>query len=221
MQARYMLSSFIRLSVRLSVTSRYCNKTTGRIELLFLAWRLPSTYSRLWGNLGVSPDIRVLRFGTLSQTFDLENFATASRSHCQQNSSSSSSSTVELVDNTYTTVDESWVDTTSRSAVALQLYLLLLLTRCWLKAKFNYTGPTGPDPHGLCPRPAQTNGVSRRSWSFGSVLVRAGRVGSGRARVVEFSYNVARRAELLVERWPRLHFYTALRSPLSLLQDRV
>jgi len=45
--------------------------------------------------------IRILSSGTLSQAPDLENFATASRSRCQQNSSSSSS-TVELVD-TYTT----------------------------------------------------------------------------------------------------------------------
>ena len=48
-----------------------------------------------------------------------------------------------------------------------------------LIAKFHYTGPTGPartrtDRHGLCRRPARTNGVSRRS-------------GSGRARLVEFS----------------------------------
>ena len=62
-----------------------------------------------------------------------------------------------------------------------------------LKAKFHYTGPTGPDqtrpdPHGLCRRPARTNGVSRRSGSFGSVRVRAGPVGSGRVHVVEFSY---------------------------------
>ena len=33
--ARYMLSSCIRVSVRLSVTSRYCIETTGRIELVF------------------------------------------------------------------------------------------------------------------------------------------------------------------------------------------
>jgi len=31
------------LSVLLSVTSRCCIETTGRIELVFLAWRLPST----------------------------------------------------------------------------------------------------------------------------------------------------------------------------------
>jgi len=56
MQARYMLSSFIRLSVRLSVTSRYCNKTTGRIELFF--WHggfLPPTpdCEEIWGYLQI------------------------------------------------------------------------------------------------------------------------------------------------------------------------
>jgi len=57
--------------------------------------------------------------GTLSQTPDFDNFATASRSRCQQNSSSSSSSTVELVDDIYTTIDESWLFTTSRRTVTL------------------------------------------------------------------------------------------------------
>jgi len=47
-----------------------------------------------------------------------ENFATASRSRCQQHSSSSSS-TVELVDDTHTTVDESWLLSASRSTVTL------------------------------------------------------------------------------------------------------
>ena len=53
---------------------------------------------------------------------------------------------------------------------------------CLVKAKFHYTGPTGPartraDPHGLCRRPARTNGVSRRSGSFESVRDRSGPVG--------------------------------------------
>ena len=49
--------------------------------------------------------------------------------------------------------------------------------RCVVKAKFHYTDPTGP---------------ARTQRSFAakkSVRVRAGPVGSGRARVVEFSYN--------------------------------
>ena len=43
MLARYMLLSRVRLPVRLSVTSRYCIETTGRIELFF-GMGLPSTY---------------------------------------------------------------------------------------------------------------------------------------------------------------------------------
>ena len=35
MLARYMLSSYVRLSVCPSVTSRYCIETTGRIKLVF------------------------------------------------------------------------------------------------------------------------------------------------------------------------------------------
>jgi len=52
--------------------------------------------------------VQVVLSGTLSQTSDLENFATATRSHCQQNLSLS---TVDFVDNTYATVDESWLFT--------------------------------------------------------------------------------------------------------------
>jgi len=92
MLARYVLSSCVRPSVRPSVTSRYCIDTTKRIELVFgmeASFHLSDT------------------FGTSSRTPDLENFATASRSRCQQNSSSSS--TDELVDGTYTTIDESWL----------------------------------------------------------------------------------------------------------------
>jgi len=56
--------------------------------------------------------------GSLSQTPDFrKNFATVSRSRCQQHSSSSS--TVELVDDIYTTVEESWLFTTSRKTVTL------------------------------------------------------------------------------------------------------
>jgi len=89
---------------------------------------------------GYLKKIGVLLSGTLSQTPDLENFATASRSSCQQHSSSSS--TVQLVDDTYTTVDESWLFTTSRSTnpltpllrsvVHLLCSLFLKLTKFWL-----------------------------------------------------------------------------------------
>jgi len=85
----------------------------------------------------LSPNQQRQSTGTLSQTPDLVNFATASRSRCQQNSSSS-----EFVDDTCTTVDESWLLTTSWSTVTLTtllpfvvdlLYQLFLqLTRFWL-----------------------------------------------------------------------------------------
>jgi len=70
------------LSVRRSETG-IVSKTTGGIEL---PWRLPSTcptlcYKEIW----VSPKIRVLPSGTLSQTLDLENFDPAIRSRCQRN----------------------------------------------------------------------------------------------------------------------------------------
>ena len=112
----------VRLSVLLSIRlSQVGIVSKGPDESsCVLAWGLPSTYPRLcykeiW--VGPSPKIRVLLSKTLSQTLD---FATASRSLCQQHSSSSSS-TVEFVSDTYmyTTVDESWLFTTSRSTVTL------------------------------------------------------------------------------------------------------
>ena len=116
--ARYMLSSCVRLYVHLSQAGIVWKRLDE--SSWFLAWRLPSTYSTLCcKEICVSPKIRILPSGTLSQTSYLENFTTASRSRCQQNSSSSSSSTVELVDNTYTTIDESRLFTTSRSTVTL------------------------------------------------------------------------------------------------------
>jgi len=83
------------LSVCLSVTSQSCIETDERIEQ-FLTWELPSTYPILRYK-------QILVFSkTLSQDVNLQNFATASRSCCQQ-----SSSTIELVDYTNTTVDGS------------------------------------------------------------------------------------------------------------------
>jgi len=61
------------------------------------ARRLPSIYPTLsCKEIRVSPKIMVLSSGSLSQTLDVDNFATASRSCCQHNSS-----TVELADRTY------------------------------------------------------------------------------------------------------------------------
>jgi len=110
MLARYLLSSCVRLSVcssQAGVVSKRLDESSW-----LSAWRLSSICPTLCSKkISVSPKIRVLPSGTLSQTHDLGNFATASRSCCQQNSSSSSS-TVELVDDTYTTIDESWLFTT-------------------------------------------------------------------------------------------------------------
>ena len=103
-------------SVRPSVTSQYCTGTTGRIELVFgIEASFHLSHTVLKRNLGISK-IRILPSGTLFQTPHSENFATARRSRCQQHSSSSSS-TVEFVDDTYTTIDESWLFTTSQSTV--------------------------------------------------------------------------------------------------------
>ena len=103
------------LCVHLSITSEYCIETTGPIKLVFaIDASFHLSHTEIW----VSAKIMVLPSGNLSKTLDLENFATASRSRCQQNSPSSSS-TVELVDNTYTTIDESWLFTASRSTVTL------------------------------------------------------------------------------------------------------
>ena len=95
-----MLSSCVRLSACPSVCHRYCIETTGRIELV-LAWRLSFTCPILCcEEIWVVPKVRVIPSGTLSQTPDLENFVTASRSRCRQCLSSPSSTAVELVDDT-------------------------------------------------------------------------------------------------------------------------
>ena len=118
----------ICLSVRLSITSRYCIKTSG-IELVF-GMEAYSIYPILcYKEICVSPRIRVLPSGNLSRTPDFENFAAASKSRCQQNLLSPSS-VVELVDDTYMTVDESWLFTTSRLTVTLLLHYFDLLWIC-------------------------------------------------------------------------------------------
>ena len=63
----------------------------------------------------VSPKLGYFPLGLCSK-FDLENFATVNRSRCKQHSSST---TVKFVDDTYTTIDESWPFTTSRSTTTL------------------------------------------------------------------------------------------------------
>jgi len=111
-------------SVRLSVCSSVCPSQAG------VVWKRldESSWFLAWGFLPPIPHCVIRKFGYLQKLgyFSLElrpqNFITACRSRCQQHSSSSSSSTVEFVDDTYTTVDESWLFTTSRSTVILQLH---------------------------------------------------------------------------------------------------
>ena len=89
----YMLSSRDRLS---AATSRIVSKRMDEYESSWvLARKLYSTlYTLCCKEIRAPPKIiRVLPSGTLPQTLDLENFAAANRSRCQQNSS-----TVELVD---------------------------------------------------------------------------------------------------------------------------
>jgi len=117
-----VLNNFIKIyllrnQVSIDLFYTNCDESTGRIELVFgmagLLRPIPCCVIRKFvylRKLGYFP------LGLLSQTPDLENFATASQSRCQQNSSSSSSK-VEFVDDTYTTVDESWLFTTSRPTV--------------------------------------------------------------------------------------------------------
>ena len=59
--------------------------------------------------------------GSLPQTSDMENFAAASRSRCHQLVNVVDNVVVDgrVVDDTYATIDESWLFTTSRSTVTL------------------------------------------------------------------------------------------------------
>ena len=97
----------LRLSVRPSVTNRYCIVTAGQVELglgIEASFRLSHTIRKF----GKRPKLGYFRLELYPNFRLIKNFATTSRSKCQQNSSSSSS-TVKLVDDTYTTVDESWL----------------------------------------------------------------------------------------------------------------
>jgi len=107
MLARYLLSSCVRRSVRHKPVL-YRNDWTNRAGIWHTGFLPSSPHFLCYKEISVSPKIRVLPSETLSQTPDQENFSTASRSRCQQHSSS----TVEFVDDTYTTVDESWLFTT-------------------------------------------------------------------------------------------------------------
>ena len=109
------------MSVCLSVRSSRASIVSKKLDesSRLLARRLPYTYPTLCcKEIWVSPKITELFSGTLYKIPDSENFVKASRSRCQQNSLSSSS-TVELADEIYTTIDESWLFTTSRPTATL------------------------------------------------------------------------------------------------------
>jgi len=106
--------SLIAMSARLFVSHVLCDmcvtcrssaETAARIKLVFTV-----SFKEIW----LPPKLRVLSSGTLSQTLDLENFATPSRSRCQRNSATRQSSC-----DTSTTFDASWLFTTRRSTVML------------------------------------------------------------------------------------------------------
>ena len=140
--ARYLLASY--MSVRLSVRPPQAGIVSKRLDesSWFLARRLLCTYPTLcykaYKEIWVSE-----KLGTLCQTPDLQNFATASRSCCQQNSSTS---TTAEVDDTYTTIDRvvavycrsvNWNPLTPllRFVVDLSYNLSLQLTKFWPTAR--------------------------------------------------------------------------------------
>ena len=120
--ARYTLSSCVCPSVHMSVISRCCIETTGRIELVF-DWRLPSTYPTLYcKEIWASPTIRVLLSGTLFQTPDLENFArqvdrVVNKTRRRRRRSSLLTTPIRQ-------------STASRSTVTFQLHCWVLLSIC-------------------------------------------------------------------------------------------
>jgi len=107
--AQYILLSCVCLSVRLSQTGIVSKRPYrprwlwhGSLGPIFsfsaiLCYQANPFYPAPYYNeIRASTEVRILLYGTLSQTLDLDNFAMASRSCSQQNSS-----TAELVDHTY------------------------------------------------------------------------------------------------------------------------
>ena len=101
--AQYMLLLCVRLSVHMSQMVLYQNHCMRRagfgMEAFFHLF-----HTELQGNLAISEKITILTFATLSQTLDLVRKFRRSKSVAL--------STKLAVDNTYTTVDESWLFTT-------------------------------------------------------------------------------------------------------------
>ena len=123
MPARCTLSSCVRPFVRLSVRPSVRHK--------------PVFYRNDWTNrAGIShggflppiPHCVVRKYGYRQNSryfLQTQKISPGVDRVVNKNSSSSSSTTVEFVDDTYTTVDESWLFTTSRSSVNLQLHSIL------------------------------------------------------------------------------------------------
>ena len=111
--AVYAMALCLSMSVRLpQVGVIYRNGWTHRAGFWHGSFLITLSYKKI----PVTVKIRVLPSGNLPRkTVDLKNFAMTSRCHCQQYSPLLSS-TVDL-DDTYTTVDESWLFTASQSTV--------------------------------------------------------------------------------------------------------
>jgi len=62
-----------------------------------------------------------------------------------------------------------------------------LCATCYVIAKFHYTGPTGPDPTRADQHGPERPKSPRNSVGLCGSRTKSVRVGSGRARVVEFS----------------------------------
>jgi len=104
MIARYLLSSCVRPSVRSSQNGIVSKRLGG--SSWYLAQSLPSVYPTLCcKEIWYFQKVKYLHVELCPKLRTLKNFATACSSRCQQNSSSSSS-TVEFVDDIYATIDE-------------------------------------------------------------------------------------------------------------------
>jgi len=149
----------MRLSVRLPVCLSQVGIVSKRLDRSswFLVWMIRSTYPTLYfKEIRLSPKLRHLELCPTLLLWTLENFATVSRSSCQQNSS-----TVELVDHTYdgrcvvawvtlvhyTSVDSNTITPLLRSVVDLLHNLFILLQ--WRPYRWcKWCGAPGPSTLG-------------------------------------------------------------------------
>jgi len=132
---------------RVSVCPSVCPSQAGIVSkrqdesIWYLARRLTSTFPALcYQEIWLSPKIRILPFGTLAQTRELENFATASRSRCQQTRRCRRSSllTTPIYDNRqvvavyYKSVNCNPLTPSLRYVADLLYNMFQQLTRFWL-----------------------------------------------------------------------------------------